>query len=85
MSKKEELKNRMKGGMDGFIRSTLTEGRKEMPAREPKTADREVHCNFVMAEGLHRKLKRLATQRGESLKAVLHEALEGYLEKEEKE
>jgi hypothetical protein len=82
MSKKEELKNRMRGGIDELIRSTLPENRKEMPKKEPE--DREVHCNFVMASGLHRKLKLLATQRRESLKTVLHEALEGYLEKEGK-
>jgi hypothetical protein len=69
--------------MDGFIRSTLPVNGKETLKKEP--SQREVHCNFVMAEGLHRKLKLIATQRGESLKAVLHEALEGYLEKVGKE
>jgi hypothetical protein len=80
MNKKEELKNRMKGGMDGLIRSTLpAEGERSAPSG--KTAQKEVHCNFVMAEGLHRKMKLIATQRGESLKVVVQEAIEGYLEK----
>ncbi|KAA6334380.1 hypothetical protein EZS27_017301 [termite gut metagenome] len=74
MSKKEELKSRMKGGMDELIRSTLPEDRKEMPKKDLE--DREVHCNFVMSSRLHRKLKLLATQRGESLKTVLEEYLE---------
>ncbi|OAV72537.1 hypothetical protein Barb6_01035 [Bacteroidales bacterium Barb6] len=86
MGKKEDLKQRMQGGMESLIRSTVKDddagenSRNTVPTGEEK--EKEVHCNFVMPKGLHKKLKMVAAQKDVKLKTVLQEALEGYFKEE---
>lgn len=76
MAKKNDLKNSMSGGLvgglDGLIQSTS--GKQEKP-------EKAVHCNFVMNEMFHKKLKVIAVRKGMTLKEALQEAITDYLEK----
>ena len=78
MAKKNDLKNSMSGGLmgglDGLIQSTS--GKQEKPEKE-----KAVHCNFVMNEMFHKKLKVIAVRKSMTLKEALQEAITDYLEK----
>ena len=80
MAKKNDLKKqyvgRTDGGLDSLIQSTA--GQKE--AQKPKKV-KTVHCNFVMDETYHQKLKIIAIRKGESLKITLQDVLSDFFEK----
>ncbi|KAA6348988.1 hypothetical protein EZS27_003588 [termite gut metagenome] len=76
MGKKEDLKKRMQGGMDGLIRSTEKE--KDAPVVDGKEKDGEVRRNFIIKKSYHTRLKRLAAEREVSMKELVQEALDLY-------
>jgi hypothetical protein len=76
MGKKEDLKERMRGGMDGLIRSTEKE--KDTPVGDGKEKDSEVRRNFIIKKSYHTKLKTLAAERGVSMKELVQEAFDLY-------
>lgn len=80
MANKKDLKSNMAAGMTGGIDSLIqsTTGQKEVQnSKKVKT----VHCNFVMDETYHQKLKIIAIRKGESLKITLQDALSDFFEK----
>lgn len=81
MAKKNDLKNSMSGGfsggLDALIQST-SENKPEKPKKE-----KSVHCNFVMGETFHKRLKVIAVRKGVPLKEVLQDALSDYFAKNE--
>lgn len=87
MNKKEQLHKNMKSGLDGLFTPTiLTEG---LPAidhsltssRETDQKEKEVHCNLVMKKSIHTRLKYMALERGMTLKDIVNQALDEYLER----
>ena len=84
MSKNNELKEGLRGGLDSLFSATSPAA---APAAEaaPKAKEKEkaVHCNFVIDRRIHTRMKYLALDRNMSLKDVVNEAVEEYLEKYE--
>ncbi|MGL4520713.1 MAG: hypothetical protein ACRCUJ_13860 [Phocaeicola sp.] len=82
MAKSEQLKDSMKGGLNGLISSTMST--KEEKKTVPTEKERDVHCNFVIKKSLHTRMKYMAIDRDMSLKDMVNEAMSEYLEKYEK-
>ncbi|KAA6342257.1 hypothetical protein EZS27_009987 [termite gut metagenome] len=76
MAKKADLKNNMRTGIDALLSSTET--KKEVPVPDGK--EKNVRCNFIMSKKYHTRLKMLAAQKETSLKALVEEALDLYLQ-----
>lgn len=75
MAKKNDLKNSMSGGLSGGLDALIQSTGENKPERPKK--EKSVHCNFVMNEMFHRKLKVIAVRKG----MTLQEAIASYLKK----
>ena len=86
MSKSDQLKNSMKGGLKGLLSPTLT-AKKEISNRTVTSMsgskEKPVHCNFVIEKIIHTRMKYLAIEKNMSLKEIVNEAMMEYLEKYE--
>lgn len=83
MANKKDLKSSMaagiKGGLDSLIQPTTHIQEPEQPKKE-----KVVHCNFVINQSIHTRLKTLAIRKGITLKEAIQEAALEYLGKNEK-
>ena len=79
MAKSEQLKDSMKGGLNGLITSTMST--KEEQKTGPTEKERDVDCNSVRKKHLHTRMKYMAIDRDMSLKDMVNEAMSEYLEK----
>lgn len=80
MAKKEILKGGMRGGIDDLIRPTAPE---QTPTTGGTEERKRVHCNSVMYEDIHQRMKITATRKGIKLAEAIEKACLMYLEKEE--
>lgn len=82
MANKKDLKNSMAHGMssglDSLIQPTTKIQEQEQPQKE-----KAVHCNFVINQSIHARLKTLAIRKGVTLKDVIQEAALEYLDRNE--
>ena len=82
MANKKDLKSSMAagitGGLDSLIQPTAAIQEPEQPKME-----KAVHCNFVINQSIHTRLKTLAIRKGVTLKDVIQEAALEYLDKYE--
>lgn len=81
MAKSEQLKDSMKGGLNGLISSTVSSKEEKKTVTTEK--ERDVHCNFVIKKSLHTRMKYMAIDRDMSLKDMVNEAMNEYLDKYE--
>jgi len=83
MANKKDLKSSMaagiKGGLDSLIQPTTHIQEPEQPKK-----GKAVHCNFVINQSIHTRLKTLAIRKGITLKEAIQEAALEYLGKNEK-
>lgn len=87
MNKRDLLKEGMKGGLNGLLSST------QKPAKEQKPMETKpsvsvsvatevpVHCNFLINKSIHTRMKYLAIKKGMSLRDIVNEAMQEYLER----
>ena len=82
MANKKDLKSSMAHGMssglDSLIQPTTKIQEQEQPQKE-----KAVHCNFVINQSIHARLKPLAIRKGGTLKDVIQEAALEYLDRNE--
>lgn len=82
MANKKDLKSSMahglNSGLDSLIQSTTHIQEPEEPKKE-----KAIHCNFVINQSIHIRLKTLAIRKGVTLKDVIQEAALEYLDKYE--
>ena len=85
MSKNNELKEGLRGGLDSLFSSTSSA--KAEPAEAPeapaRSKEKAVHCNFVIDRSIHTRMKYLALDLNKSLKEAVNDALLEYLEQHE--
>lgn len=86
MGKSNQLKDSMKGGLNGLLSSTTSSSTEDKPAKVVAEKDKEtvVHCNFLINKSTHTRMKYLAIDKNMSLKDITNEAMEEYLDKHEK-
>lgn len=67
MANKKDLKNSIAAGMTGGLDSLI---QPTAPFQEPGQPKKEkaVHCNFVINQSIHTRLKTLAIRKGVTLK-----------------
>lgn len=83
MANKKDLKSSMAAGITGGLDSLI---QPTAPIQEPEQPKKEkaVHCNFVINQSIHTRLKTLAIRKGGvTLKDVIQEAALEYLDKYE--
>ena len=80
MANKKDLKSSMAAGITGGLDSQPTAAIQE--PEQPKK-EKAVHCNFVINQSIHTRLKTLAIRKGVTLKDVIQEAALEYLDKYE--
>ncbi len=82
MANKKDLKSSMAAGMTGGLDSLI---QPTAPVQEPEQPKKEkaVHCNFVINQSIHTRLKTLAIRKGITLKEAIQEAALEYLNKYE--
>ena len=68
----------MSSGLDSLIQPTTKIQEQEQPQKE-----KAVHCNFVINQSIHARLKTLAIRKGVTLKDVIQEAALEYLDRNE--
>ena len=82
MTDKKDLRNDMIHGLnnklDSLIQPTAYTPEPEQPKKE-----KAVHCNFVINQSIHTRLKTLAIRKGITLKDAIQEAALEYLNKYE--
>lgn len=82
MANKKDLKSNMARGMssglDSLIQPTTKIQEQEQPQKE-----KAVHCNFVINQSIHARLKTLAIRKGVTLKDAIQEAALEYLDRNE--
>ena len=82
MANKKDLKSSiahgMSSGLDSLIQPTTNKQEPEQPQKE-----KAVHCNFVINQSIHARLKTLAIRKGVTLKDVIQEAALEYLDRNE--
>ena len=83
MGKSDQLKNSMKGGLNGLITSTASATREEKTTSNASEVEKAVHCNFVIKKSIHTRMKYLAIDKNMSLKDIVNAAMEEYLNKYE--
>ncbi len=84
MSKSDQLKNSMKGGLNGLLSPTTKKDNSKKTvsvSSEPK--EKPVHCNFVIEKSIHTRMKYLAIDKNMSLKDIVNEAMREYLDRYE--
>ena len=84
MSKSDLLKDSMKGGLDGLLSPTKKSTGGKQPVAAPTEKETAVHCNFIINKSIHKRMKYLAIDLNKSLKDIVNEAMEEYLEKHER-
>ena len=84
MANKKDLKSSMVAGMTGGLDSLI---QPTAPLQEPEQPQKEkaVHCNFVINQSIHTRLKTLAIRKGITLKEAIQEAALEYLNKYERQ
>ena len=83
MGKSDQLKNSMKGGLNGLITSTAPATSEEKTTSNASEVEKAVHCNFVIKKSIHIRMKYLAIDKNMSLKDIVNAAMEEYLNKYE--
>ena len=86
MSKSDQLKNSMKGGLDGLLSPTSTAKKEETYNTSTASSEKKeipVHCNFVIDKSIHTRMKYMAIEKNKSLKDIVNEAMKEYLDKYE--
>ena len=86
MSKSDQLKNSMKGGLNGLLSPTSTTKNsrtKKIVPETPETKEKPVHCNFIIEKSIHTRMKYLAIEKNMSLKEIVNAAMKEYLDKNE--
>ena len=87
MSKSDQFKNSMKGGLNGLLSPTAPTKKDSSKKTIKSTSDTEtkkpVHCNFVIEKSIHTRMKYLAIEKNMSLKEIVNEAMKEYLDKYE--
>lgn len=83
MGKSDQLKNSMKGGLNGLLSSTAPVVNEEKPSKTSSENEKAVHCNFVIKKSIHTRMKYLAIDKNMSLKDIVNAAMEEYLDKYE--
>ena len=79
MANKKDLKSSMAHGMSSGLDSLIQPTTKiQQPQKE-----KAVHCNFVINQSIHARLKTLAIRKGVTLKDVIQEAALEYLDRNE--
>lgn len=84
MGKSNQLKNSMKGGLNGLLSSTTPSPTEDKPAKIATEKETAVHCNFLINKSIHTRMKYLAIDKNTSLKDIVNEAMKEYLDKYEK-
>lgn len=79
--KKNDLKDRMKGGLDSLIQPTAATEEKGSSAQSKE--NEIVRCSLVMERKYHKKMKMIAVEESKSLQDVVKEALELFFEHKE--
>lgn len=82
MANKKDLKNSIAAGMTGSLDSLIQPTAPFQKPGQPKK-EKAVHCNFVINQSIHTRLKTLAIRKGVTLKDVIQEAALNYLNKYE--
>lgn len=86
MSKSDQLKNSMKGGLNGLLSPTSKAKKEEThntSASSSEKKEKPVHCNFVIEKSIHTRMKYLAIEKNMSLKDIVNAAMKEYLDKYE--
>ena len=85
MGKSNQLKDSMKGGLNGLLSSTTPTSNEDKPAKVATEKEKEtaVHCNFLINKSVHTRMKYLAIDKNMSLKDIVNEAMKEYLDKHE--
>ena len=83
MGKSNQLKDSMKGGLNGLLSSTTPSSTEDKPAKAAKETETAVHCNFLINKSVHTRMKYLAIDKNMSLKDIVNEAMKEYLDKHE--
>lgn len=83
MANKNDLKNKMQGGISGLFQSTIGTNTPQNNKEDAPTVTKRVHCNFVMNGDIHRRMKLTAMQKGITLISALEQACEMYLKDNE--
>ena len=60
MGKSNQLKDSMKGGLNGLLSSTTPSSTEDKPAKAAKEKEAAVHCNFLINKSVHTRMKYLA-------------------------
>ena len=82
MANKKDLKSSMAHGLNSGLDS-LIQPTTKIQESEQLQKERAVHCNFVINQSIHTRLKTLAIRRGITLKEAIQEAALEYLNKYE--
>lgn len=82
MANKKDLKSSMAYGMNSGLDSLIQPTTKIQEPEQPQK-EKAVHCNFVINQSIHTRLKTLAIRKGVTLKDVIQEASIEYLKKYE--
>ena len=84
MSKSDQLKNSMKGGLNGLLSpTTKKDNSNKTVSVSSETKEKPVHCNFVIEKSIHTRMKYLAIDKNMSLKDIVNEAMREYLDRYE--
>jgi hypothetical protein len=88
MGKANSLKDSMKGGLNGLLSPTTPINNKPKTTQAPAALDEQkskrepaVHCNFVIDKSIHTRMKYLAIDLNKSLRDIVNEAMNEYLER----
>ena len=82
MANKKDLKSSMAHGMSSGLDSLIQPTTKIQEPEQPQK-EKAVHCNFVINQSIHARMKKLAISKGETLKDVIQEASLEYLDRNE--
>ena len=82
MANKKDLKSSMAHGLNSGLDS-LIQPTTKIQEPEHLQKERAVHCNFVINQSIHTRLKTLAIRKGITLKEAIQEAALEYLNKYE--
>ena len=82
MASKKDLKSSMAHGLNNGLDSLIQPTTKIQEPEQPKK-EKAVHCNFVINQSIHTRLKTLAIRKVITLKDAIQEAALEYLNKYE--
>lgn len=81
MSKRDLLKDGMKGGLNGLLSSTNKVTEEQTSKASGTTSEVPVHCNFLINKSIHIRMKYLAIKKGMTLRDIVNEAMNEYLQR----